>query len=197
MTIDFRKTVFSGVAAQLDQCPPTVYPEVVLSGRSNVGKSSLINALAENRHLARISTTPGKTRLIVYFQVNSKLLLTDLPGYGFASASHQVKATFSSLADSYLTSGRPVALVLHLMDIRHEPSAADRQMIEWLQANKLPYQIVLTKIDKLSRSQLTQRLREWPDELEIADPGELMTFSANSRLGVDELRRRIEAVLQE
>ena len=94
MPINFRKTQFIGVAANLEQCPPPTKPEVVLSGRSNVGKSSLVNILADNRTLARTSNTPGKTRLIIYFQVDDRILLTDLPGYGYARVSQQAKAGF-------------------------------------------------------------------------------------------------------
>lgn len=188
MALDFRKTLFIGVAADLNQCPPVGIPEVVLSGRSNVGKSSLINALADHRHLAKISSAPGKTRLIVYFRVDNRLLLADLPGYGYASVSHQTRDTFAALADSYLTSGRPIALVLHLMDIRHSPSAEDLQMLEWLQVHQVPCQIVLAKADKLNRSQIVQRQREMAAALHLADPAELLVFSATSRQGMNELR---------
>ncbi len=160
MAINFRKTRFIGVAADLAQCPVSDLPEIVLSGRSNVGKSSLINALADNRQLAKISSTPGKTRLIIYFNVDEKLLLTDLPGYGFAQVSQQTRVAFSALADRYLESGRPIALVLHLLDIRHDPSIQDLQMIEWLKSRNLESFVILSKSDKLSRSQALRRRKE-------------------------------------
>ncbi len=193
--IDFRKTEFWGVAANLKQCPPSLQPEIVLSGRSNVGKSSLVNALADNRRLARISVSPGKTRLIIYFIIDGQVLLTDLPGYGYARVSQQTKAAFSELADSYLTSGRPVALVLHLLDIRHSPSADDRQMLMWLKAQGLPFQIVLTKADKLSRNQILQRQRELIEELQFENADHLLVFSATSKQGVNELRQVIADTL--
>lgn len=194
--IDFRKTEFIGVAANLGQCPAPVQSEVVLSGRSNVGKSSLINAISDNRHLARVSLSPGKTRLIVYFLVDRKLLLTDLPGYGYAKVSQKTKAAFSQLADQYLTSGRPVALVLHLLDIRHAPSVEDKQMLEWLDASGMPYQIVLTKADKLSRSQMLQRKKELALALAYEDPEKLLIFSAQTKQGVDPLRQLIASLIE-
>lgn len=194
--IDFRKTEFIGVAATLAQCPPPDWPEVVLSGRSNVGKSSLINILGDNRRLARTSMTPGKTRLVIYFMVDRKFLLTDLPGFGYAKVSHQAKEAFSELADRYLSSGRPVALVLHLLDIRHPPTSNDRLMLEWLQTCDLPYQIVLTKSDKLSRSQMLQRQREMAVELGCGDPEQLLVFSTENRQGVERLRQVIVQAVQ-
>lgn len=197
MPIDFRKTQFVGVAAELAQCPPPFGPEVVLSGRSNVGKSSLVNALADNRTLARTSNTPGKTRLIIYFSINERILMTDLPGYGYARVSHQTKSVFSSLADSYLTSGRPVALVLHLLDIRHDPSSDDLQMLEFLNLKRIPLQIVLTKADKLSRQQAASRQAQIAQKLGIQSPDDLLIFSAQAKSGVAQLRQRIAAVVQD
>jgi GTP-binding protein len=197
MPVDFRKTEFIGVAADLGHCPPPVLPEVVLSGRSNVGKSSLINILADNRRLARISMTPGKTRLIIYFKIDNRLLLTDLPGYGYASASKQSKAVYSALADHYLTSSRPIALILHLMDIRHSPSLEDRQMLAWLDSHCMTFQIILTKADKLTRAQCQKRQQEMAEELGYEDSAGLLVFSAEDRQGVVLLRQRIAAVLQD
>ncbi len=197
MPVNFRKTDFIGVAAELNQCPAPLIPEVVLSGRSNVGKSSLINTLADNRRLARISANPGKTRLIIYFKVDNRLLLTDLPGYGYAAASYEAKAAFSQLADTYLNSGRPIALVLHLLDIRHAPSNEDRQMMDWLTSKKMPFFIILTKADKLSRVQMMKRQREIAADLGLADLAALLMFSAEAKLGVQELRQKIAAILQD
>ncbi len=191
MAINFRKTRFISVAADLAQCPVSDLPEIVLSGRSNVGKSSLINALADNRQLAKISSTPGKTRLIIYFNVDEKLLLTDLPGYGFAQVSQQTRVAFSALADRYLESGRPIALVLHLLDIRHDPSIQDLQMIEWLKSRNLESFVILSKSDKLSRSQALRRRKEIAAAIGVDQPGSLIILSAQNKTGIDELRARI------
>lgn len=191
MTINFRKTRFVGAAADLAQCPASDLPEIVLSGRSNVGKSSLINALADNRQLAKISATPGKTRLIIYFNVDEKILLTDLPGYGFARVSQQTRKTFSALADRYLESGRPIALVLHLLDIRHNPSVQDLQMIEWLKSRNLESFVILSKSDKLSRSQALRRRKEIAVAIGVDQPDSLIILSTQNKTGIDELRDRI------
>jgi len=162
-----------------------------LSGRSNVGKSSLINALGENRLLARISSSPGKTRLIVYFCVENKLLLTDLPGFGHAGVSRQMRETYSKLVDGYLNSGRPIALVLHLLDIRHAPTPEDLQMLGWLSQKKIPCLILLAKADKLSRSQTLQRRAEIVRDLPGEGPYDLMVFSSFNRQSVIDLRQKI------
>ncbi len=156
-----------------------------------MGKSSLINALADNRQLAKISSTPGKTRLIIYFNVDEKLLLTDLPGYGFAQVSQQTRVAFSALADRYLESGRPIALVLHLLDIRHDPSIQDLQMIEWLKSRNLESFVILSKSDKLSRSQALRRRKEIAAAIGVDQPGSLIILSAQNKTGIDELRARI------
>ena len=134
---------------------------------------------------------------MLFRSVDDRILLTDLPGYGYARVSQQAKAGFSSLADNYLTSGRPVSLVLHLLDIRHDPSKEDLQMLEWLDSSQIPYIIVLTKTDKLSRAQMLQRRREIAECLDLDSPDSLVVFSSQSRLGVDELRQAIASVFQE
>ena len=151
MEINYRKTKFLKVAATISQCPDQDLPEIVLCGKSNVGKSSLVNAIADNKKLARVSQTPGKTREVVYFEADGKLLIADLPGYGYAKASKEVKERFSKLCDDYFRSGRHIDLVLCLIDIRHEPSTNDINMIEFLNNNGLPYFVVFTKCDKLSK----------------------------------------------
>jgi GTP-binding protein len=108
MSINFRKTVFLSVAANLEMCPQNKLPEVVLAGRSNVGKSSFINAIGDNRTLAKVSSMPGKTKLVIYFLADNKLLFADLPGYGYAKAAKEDKAKYQSLVDDYLTSGERI-----------------------------------------------------------------------------------------
>jgi len=148
MKINFRKTNFWGVAADMNSCPPMDRPELVLSGKSNVGKSSLLNSLVDNKKMARVSQAPGKTRLVVYFDVDNKIYIADLPGYGFSKAPKDVREKFTKLADQYFTSGRPIALTLHLIDIRHEPSKEDIQMLSYMNMQNIPYFVVFTKCDK-------------------------------------------------
>lgn len=194
MDVDFRRAKLDVAAGRLDQCPQTGLPEIVLSGRSNVGKSSLINAITDQRKLARISQAPGKTRIILYFGVDDRFYLTDLPGYGYAKVAQTVKENFDKLVDGYLNSDRPICLVLHLLDIRHEPNDGDRQMMAWLSDQNLPYQIVLTKSDKLSRQALNLRVQEMARILGT-DVADLVPFSASNRQGVEAIRTCILAAL--
>ena len=195
MAISFRKTAFWGVASDIAACPPSDRPEVVLSGKSNVGKSSLINALADNKKLARVSATPGKTRLVVYFSVDDALYLADLPGYGYAKAPKNVKEKFSKLCDQYFLSGRQISLVLHLLDIRHDPSADDIRMLEYMNQAEIPYFLVFTKCDKLSRAQMNRKIHEFGKILDFHDDARIYAVSAERKVGLDDLRHGIEEFL--
>lgn len=194
MSINFRNTRFIALAAKPDQCPPAVgadgttpVPEVVMSGKSNVGKSSLINALSDNRKLARVSSTPGKTRSVIYFNVDRKLLLADLPGYGYARVSKSVKEGFNKLADDYFTSGRKIDLVLHLIDIRHEPSREDVGMLEFLNHSGIPYFVIFTKCDKFSRQQLNNRINALSEEYAFDENANVFAVSSSTKKGINEL----------
>lgn len=191
MEINFRKAKFKALAATIDQCPSTENPEIVMSGRSNVGKSSLINALADNSKLARVSSTPGKTRAVVFFEFDDKLLIADLPGYGYAKVSREKKAQFSSLADSYFTSGRKFDLVLHLMDIRREPSDEDVAMLEYMNANNIRYFVVFTKCDKYSNAQLRKRIEELKDIYNFDEDADIFAVSSSKKQGINALREAI------
>lgn len=197
MQVNFRNTQYFTTAASVDGCPNLGLPEVVLSGKSNVGKSSLINGLADNKKLARVSQTPGKTRAVIYFNCDRKLLFADLPGYGYAKASKDVKAQFSQLADSYFTSGRKFNLVLHLIDIRHEPSAEDIGMLEYMNNNNIPYFIIFTKCDKFSRQQLNNRLKELNEEFNFGEDASIFAVSSERKIGMDSLRNAIVSYLED
>ena len=197
MSIQFRKTNYWGVASDLASCPPSDRPEIVFSGKSNVGKSSLINALADNRKLARVSATPGKTRMVVYFNVDEKLYFADLPGYGYAKAPKDVKAKFNKLCDQYFVSGRKFALVLHLIDIRHAPSADDIRMLDYMNQNNIPYFLVFTKCDKLSKAQIRRQLQEFSKILDFHEDARCFAVSAEKKIGLDDLRNSIEEYLQD
>ena len=135
-------------------------PQVAIVGRSNVGKSSLINMLANNKKMAKTSSTPGRTRLVNYFDIDGKVYLVDLPGYGFAQASKSVKKEWDRVLDDYFNNTHNLKLVLVLIDSRHLPSDLDVMMINYLVELEIPYQIVLTKTDKLSRSQLNKNIND-------------------------------------
>ena len=195
MEINFRKAKFKALAASIDQCPDTDVPEIVMSGRSNVGKSSLINALADNKKLARVSQTPGKTRAVESFEIDNELRIADLPGYGYAKVSREKKAQFSSLADSYFTSGRKFDLVLHLMDIRREPSEEDAAMLEYMNTNNVRYFVVFTKCDKFSNSQLRRRIEELKDIYNFDESADIFAVSSMKKQGIEELREAIAKLL--
>ncbi len=195
MPVNFRNTRFMTLAAKLDQCPEHDMPEIVMSGKSNVGKSSLINALSDNKKLARVSQTPGKTRAVVYFNVDRKIMIADLPGYGYAKVSKELKEGFSKLADDYFTSGRKIDLVLHLIDIRHEPSKEDIGMLEYLNSGSIPYFVVFTKCDKFSRQQLMKRLKELEEIFDFAEDANIYAVSSMAKSGIDDLRNGISDFL--
>ena len=198
MDINFRNTRFLALAAKISQCPDSDLPEIVISGKSNVGKSSLINALADNKKLARVSQSPGKTRAVVYFNVDRKLLIADLPGYGYARVSKELKESFSKLADEYFTSGREFNLILHLIDIRHDPSKDDIAMIEYMNANSLPYFVVFTKCDKLSQTAFNAQLERNKGQLsELWDPlPDMLSSSSQSGKGKDEILNYIDNLIK-
>lgn len=190
--INFRNTRFAALAADIKSCPNEGMPEIVMSGKSNVGKSSLINALSDNKKLARVSQEPGKTRAVVYFNVDRKLLIADLPGYGYARVSKELKGQFSKLADQYFTSGRKFNLVLHLIDIRHSPSKEDIGMLEYMNANNIPYFLVFTKCDKFSRQQMRKRIDELSEELNFEEDSNVFAVSSSTKVGIKELQEAIE-----
>ncbi len=191
MPVNFRNTQFSALAANLKQCPELGLPEIVMSGKSNVGKSSLINALSDNKKLARVSQTPGKTRAVVFFNVDRKILIADLPGYGYAKVSKDLKEGFSKLADDYFTCGRKYNLVLHLIDVRHQPSKEDIGMLQYMNSNNIPYFVVFTKCDKFSRAQLMKRLKELQEEFDFSENAMIYAVSSQAKMGIEDLRKGI------
>ncbi len=169
-------------------------PKVVVAGKSNVGKSSLINCLCNHAGLARVSQTPGKTRLINLFDINGEFILCDLPGYGFAKVPEAERLSWGRMVESFLNGTRDIRLILHLLDIRHEPTREDIQMAAWLKHYDIPFLAVLTKADKLSRA---QRQRSMPviGRTVVVQPWEMIPFSSHDKLGRDELTAKlIEAV---
>lgn len=166
--------------------------QIAFAGRSNVGKSSLLNRLAGQRKLAKTSRTPGRTRLINFFLVGNKFYFVDLPGYGYAKASKKEKAGWSALVESYFQSRENLKGLILLLDCRHEPTRDDLIMIEWLEANDINYIIAMTKADKLSRGKMIGRRKELEKRFGTA----VIPFSAVSGIGKKELWNWIERTVE-
>lgn len=194
--LNFRRVIYKGVASRLADAPAPSLPEIVLAGRSNAGKSSLVNALANHRSLAKVSSRPGKTQLVVYFDIDEQALLVDLPGYGYAQVSQEAKKRFAGLADAYFQAQRPLALVLLLVDIRHEPSRQDVQMVQFLQSQSLPFALVLAKADKLSRSAGLNRRQKILQFLKLPSYFPAFLVSAPQKQGLDELKAYLSEVVE-
>lgn len=174
--------------------PPAELPEVAFSGRSNVGKSSLLNALVRRKALARVSQTPGKTREINFFRINQAFVLVDLPGYGYARVSKQMQAQWRPLIEDYLRHSPQLRGVVQLIDSRHEPTPADVVMLEFLAALEVPTIVVLTKVDKLARREVAGRVAATTAALGL-DPEQVIPFSSVTREGRDELAAAIAALV--
>jgi GTP-binding protein len=187
-----RKTdvTFTASAGSAAQFPRDGLPEVAFLGRSNVGKSSLLNALAGTRQLAHVSSTPGRTRTVNFFRVGNELYLADLPGYGYADAPRTVREGFERLVTSYLVGRAQLALCVFLVDARHDPMEGDRMLHAFLQEQGLPYLVAATKADKLGRGALAQRVRMLEQDVAAEAEG-LLAVSAETKLGIPELWRAI------
>ena len=171
-------------------------PEVAFAGKSNVGKSSMINKLTNRGKLARTSATPGKTRLINVYQINGEINFIDLPGYGFAKVSKEEKLSWGRMMQNYFATTRDLCHVFHLVDIRHEPSAEDREMNLFLRQVDIPFTVVATKADKISRGARLKHIAPICRALAV-QPWQVLVFSSEDGTGRDELIERIEAVCTE
>jgi len=169
-------------------------PEIALVGRSNVGKSSLINMLTGNSKLARISASPGKTRLINYFLIDKKYYLVDLPGYGFAKAPKSEQQKWGQMIDGYLKRSANLMDVFVLVDIRHRPSADDRMMVEWLRAFEVPFHVIATKADKVSRAQQQRLLMDIAFDLKIDMVRDIIVTSSEKKQGADRVTSLMEEI---
>ena len=175
-----------------NQFPPATMPEIAFVGRSNVGKSSLINALVDRKSLAKTSNTPGRTQLINFFTVNNSLFFVDLPGYGFAKVPRSVKKDWGDMIETYLRERRNLALVVFILDVRRDPSADDLSLRDWLDHYRIPYAAILTKADKLSNQQALGRKKLIEKAMGKGASGNTILFSAKTRKGSEELWQFIE-----
>lgn len=175
--------------------PQTELPEVAFAGKSNVGKSSLINALMNRKSYARTSSQPGKTQTINYYNINDAMFLVDLPGYGYANANQQVKAKWGKMVEKYLKVSKQLRQVFLLIDIRHDPSANDKMMYDWIVANGYHPVIIATKLDKLKRSQIPKHVKAVRTGLGLEKDDILIPVSSQTKQGIPELWEMIEQYL--
>lgn len=174
--------------------PPAALPEIAFSGRSNSGKSSLLNTLVRRKSLARVSQSPGKTREINFYRVNDALVLVDLPGYGYARVSKAARIQWRPLIESYLESSPQLRGIVQLLDARHEPSSDDRRMLEFLAELSVPTIVVLTKTDKLSKREAAERGNRITAAIGL-EAEQVILFSTVTGTGRDELAEAIEALV--
>lgn len=194
--MNFNKAEFFASYGEYKQLPPAERTEFAFAGRSNVGKSSLINKIFNRKSLARVSSVPGKTATVNFYKID-ECFLVDLPGYGYAKIAKKDKLRWSELIEGYLMSGRDIALIFQLIDMRHPPSADDMHMINFMIDNELPFVIILTKADKLSKNERAARMEALKQEIEYFDDMTVIQFSAVTGEGADEIRRIIEEVSEE
>lgn len=172
--------------------PDNAHPEIAFSGKSNVGKSSLINALMNRKSYARISATPGKTQTINYYNINDELYLVDLPGYGYAKVSEKEKIKWGQLVERYLHSSRQLKAVFLLIDIRHEPSANDKMMYDLIVGQGYEPIIIATKLDKIKRSQIEKHIKMLRTGLKLIPGTKVIPFSSMTKQGRDEIWELVE-----
>ena len=189
-----KKAKFLLSQSRFESFPQQGMPEIAMAGKSNVGKSSLINSLTRHSKLARTSSEPGKTRLINDYAINEDFLLVDLPGYGFARAPKSEQDKWAQMIEGYLTGSQQLKHVFHLVDIRHAPTREDQMMTEYLRHYDIPFTVIATKADKLSKAQRSRSIPVICRTLAV-QPWEIMTYSSEDLTGRDALLDRIDEIL--
>ena len=187
---DVNLETVCGITSKL---PDHTLPEIAFAGKSNVGKSSLINALMNRKALARTSAKPGKTQTINFYNINDAMYLVDLPGYGYAKASEEVKAKWGKMIENYLHTSKQLKAVFLLIDIRHDPSANDRMMYEWMVYQGFAPIIIATKLDKIKRSQIQKNVKAIREGLNVQPGTMIIPFSAETKQGRDEIWKLIDS----
>ena len=187
---DVNLETVCGITSKL---PDHTLPEIAFAGKSNVGKSSLINALMNRKALARTSAKPGKTQTINFYNINDAMYLVDLPGYGYAKASEEVKAKWGKMIENYLHTSKQLKAVFLLIDIRHDPSANDRMMYEWMVYQGFAPIIIATKLDKIKRSQIQKNVKAIREGLNVQPGTTIIPFSAETKQGRDEIWELIDS----
>ncbi len=193
--MNYNNVFFEAAYGTSKQLPASDLPEIAFSGRSNVGKSSLLNKIMNRKSLARVSSTPGKTVTVNFFRLD-EVRFADLPGYGFAKVGDSERRRWSDLMEGYFQGNRRLKLVVQLLDMRHPPSKDDMTMLHFLKDAELPFVLALTKSDKLNKTERAKRLAGFAEELAFLGDYKAIPFSALKGEGVEELRGVIEASLQ-
>lgn len=194
--MDFSKAQFERAYGTFEQLPASVFPEIVFSGRSNVGKSSLINKVFNRKNLARVSSVPGKTITINFYSVGKDAKIVDLPGYGYAKVAKNEKIRWANMMEQYFNSGRNIKLVVQLVDMRHPATADDIMMMEFLESAGIEYIVVMTKSDKLNKSEYKQRTEKSKEELSFVKPENIIPFSAQTGENVEKIKTIIQSHLE-
>lgn len=182
-----------GITSKL---PENIHPEVAFAGKSNVGKSSLINGLMNRKSLARTSAQPGKTQTINFYNINDTIYFVDLPGYGYAKASEEVKAKWGKMIENYLHRSKQLRSVFLLIDIRHEPSENDRIMYNWISGQGYQPIIIATKLDKINRSQIQKQVKLIRTALKAGQDVLIIPFSATTKQGRDEIYEILDDIIE-
>ena len=177
--------------------PENSLPEFAFAGKSNVGKSSLINGLMNRKSLARTSSAPGKTQTINYYNINNEMYFVDLPGYGYATANEKVKAQWGKMIEDYLHQSKKICAVFLLIDIRHAPSENDRIMYDWILDRGYRPIIIATKLDKIKRSQIDKQTKLICDTLDVVDDTIVIPYSSLSKQGREEIYELLETIVQD
>ena len=191
-----RSVELETVAGVTSALPKNQLPEVAFAGRSNVGKSSLINALMNRKSYARTSSQPGKTQTINYYRINDQIYCVDLPGYGFARVSREEKEAWGKMIEKYLVTSEQLAAVFLLLDIRHRPNANDKQMFDWIQYMGYQAIVIATKADKIKRSQIPGQLRQMKEELKADEDTIIIPFSALTKQGREDVWDLMDQVIE-
>ena len=190
-----RSAELETVCGVTSKLPENTLPEVAFAGKSNVGKSSLINALMNRKALARTSSSPGKTQTINFYNVNKAMYLVDLPGYGYTKIAESEKRKWGVMVENYLHSSKQLKAVFLLIDIRHDPSENDRMMYDWILRQGYPPMIIATKLDKVKRSQVQKQLKAIRDGLNLESGTVIFPFSALSKQGREEIWGYMDALV--
>ena len=194
--MDYSKAQFERAYGTFEQLPASTMPEIVFSGRSNVGKSSLINKVFNRKNLARVSSVPGKTITINFYSCGNEAKIVDLPGYGYAKVAKSEKTRWANMMEQYFNSGRDIKLVVQLVDMRHPATADDIMMMEFLEHAGIDYIVVMTKSDKLNKGEYKSRVENSRQELSCGDPANIIPFSSQTGENVDKIKAIIESRLE-